>query len=100
MSISDEEYDILVHELAVKQGLRKVIVNEIQDLQHTISEINNARRNLPMKPGMYWHPEEGWPAFLADDGKWTDGWGNYLEEVAGEMHLEGVKRVEFVDERA
>lgn len=97
MTVSDAEYEALVEELVAKQKRRNYIVAEIQDLQDEISEIENSRRELPTEPGMYWH-EDGWPALLDETGKWSDGWGNDLEEVAGDMDLEHVKRVEFVDE--
>lgn len=99
MTVSDAEYEALVEELVAKQKRRNHIVAEIQDLQDEISEIENARRNLPTKPGMYWHPEEKWPAFLDGSGRWSDGWGNDLEEMgSNHMDLEHVKRVEFVDD--
>ena len=97
MNVSEEEYEALVGELVSKQKRRNIIVLEIDDLKETIAEIENARRGLPTEPGMYWHPEEKWPAFLSKEGGWTDGWGNDLEEVGGsQMDLEHVKRVEFV----
>lgn len=93
--ISDDEYDALVNELVAKQERRNVIVGEIASLQDTITEFENARRNLPTEPGMYWHPEEKWPAMLHEKGRWSDGWGNDLEEAGSRMDLEHVKRVEF-----
>lgn len=98
MTISDKEYDALVEELILKQKRRNLVVAEIDVLQATIAEINNTRRNLPTEPGMYWHPEEKWPAFLDEGGTWSDGWGTELEEPDNRMDLEHVKRVEFVDE--
>lgn len=98
MTISDTEYEAMVAELVAKKERRNRIVAEIQGLQDEISEIENSRRGLPTEPGMYWHPEEKWPAYLDENGSWTDGWGNDLEEVIGDMDLERVKRVEFVDE--
>lgn len=88
--ISDAEYESLVEELVSKQKRRNVIVREIEDLQETIAEFENARRGLPTEPGMYWHPEENWPAYLTEGGTWTDGWGNPFE---GDEDLERVKRV-------
>lgn len=95
MGISGEEYDALVAELVAKQERRNVLYGEIQELQIQIAEVEYERRGLPTEPGMYWHPEENWPAHLSDTGLWTDGWGNDFE---GDQDLEHVKRVEFVRE--
>ena len=97
MTISDAEYEALVDELIAKQDRRAILDRELRELSDTIAGIKNSRRSLPTEPGMYWH-EDGWPALLDETGKWSDGWGNDLEEVAGDMDLEHVKRVEFVDE--
>lgn len=98
MTISDKEYEAMVEELVAKQERRNRIVAEIQRLQDEISEIENSRRGLPTEPGMYWHPEEKWPAYLGDNGNWTDGWGNELEPDGIPMDLEHVKKVEFVND--
>lgn len=90
--MSDAEYEALVEELVSKQKRRNVLQNEIADLQETIRGIEYANRGYPTEPGMYWHPGENWPAYLDEIGRWTDGWGNLLEE---EYDLENVKRVVF-----
>lgn len=97
MTVSDEEYNALVEELVSKQKRRNRIVAEIQDLQDEINEIEYARRGLPTKPGMYWHPEEKWPAYLDEDGTWTDGWGNEFDSD-NVYDLESVREVRFTDE--
>lgn len=95
MTISDEEYNALVEELVAKEKRRNLLSGEIMNLQDTINQIEYTRRGLPTEPGMYWHPDEQWPALLTANGQWQDGWGNDLDE---EYELENVKRVEFVDE--
>jgi hypothetical protein len=97
MTISDAEYEALVGELVAKQDRRAILDRELRELSDTIAGIDNSRRKLPTTPGMYWHPEENWPAYLDEGGRWRDGWGSDMEEVAGDMDLEHVKRVEFVD---
>lgn len=97
MTISDEEYNALVEELVAKQNRRNLLSGEIMNLQDTINQIEYTRRGLPTEPGMYWHPDEGWPAVLTETGQWQDGWGNDFE-LENQYDLENVKRVEFVDE--
>lgn len=97
MTVSDEEYNALVEELVSKQKRRNRIVAEIEELKDEINEIEYARRGLPTKPGMYWHPEEKWPAYLDEDGKWSDGWGSEFERD-NVYDLESVREVRFTDE--
>ncbi|QOC59409.1 hypothetical protein SEA_LIFES_84 [Microbacterium phage Lifes] len=95
MTLSDAEYEAMVLEIVAKQERRAILDQEIRELQDQTDKIERERRGLPTVPGLYWHPEEGWPAVLDEDG-WSDGWGDPLEE--GDMDLENVKRVEFVDD--
>jgi len=98
MTVSDAEYEAMVLEIVAKQERRAILDQEIRELQDQTNKVERERRALPTIPGLYWHPEEGWPAVLDKAGGWSDGWGNPLEEVAGDMDLENVKRVEFVDD--
>ena len=92
--MSDEEYAIARDKLVALQEQRALLDARIQAARDVVEAMEHARRNLPTEPGMYFHPDEGWPAVLTSEGRWHDGWGNDFE---GEEHLEGLKRVVFVE---
>lgn len=93
--MSDEEYEALSAELVAKQNRRAVLDKEIEGLSEVVENAEYMRRNLPTEPGKYWHPD-GWPAYLDENGRWTDGWGNEFEDYGRQDDLEGLKRVEWV----
>lgn len=92
--VTESNYHALLKALGAKQSSRNRLNSEIEELKDAIGIIEHARRGLPTEPGMYFHPDEGWPAVLSPEGYWHDGWGNDFEDG---YDLEGVRRVGWVE---